>query len=107
MSQFKPALLAAVMALPLAACVSTTAAGPPSEPEERVLGAGGTCDVDAARPLVGQTATQELGTRALALTGARLFRWAPPDSALTMDYRPDRITVHYDRELRITRISCG
>jgi hypothetical protein len=97
----------AALAVLLAGCAAT----PPPEqsgPRERVLGgAGGTCMADAATPLIGQEATQALGQRALDLTGARLFRWAPPDSALTMDYRPDRVTVHYDRAMRVERIACG
>lgn len=103
----KSAFAAAVWALPLAGCAATQAAEPLGEPEERVLGEDGTCDAEAAQSLLGQTATQELGNRALALTGARVFRWGPPDSMQTMDYRQDRVTVHYDREMKVTRIACG
>lgn len=90
--------------LALAAC---TTAAPDGEPRERVAGADGRCDAAAAEPLVGQPVTQQVGEQALEMTGARLFRWAPPDSALTMDFRQDRVTVHYDREMRVERVVCG
>jgi hypothetical protein len=96
----------ALAALPLAACVATPPPGS-SEPEERVLGADGTCNAAPAQALIGQTATQELAARVLQLTTATAFRWAPPDSMRTMDYRQDRVTVHYDRGMRVTRIACG
>lgn len=95
-----------LLALPVAAC-ATLPPAEPAEPEERVLGADGTCTAAPAQALIGQTATQELAARALQLTTATAFRWAPPDSMQTMDYRQDRVTVHYDRAMRVTRIACG
>lgn len=92
--------------LPLAAC-ATAPSAELAEPQERVLGADGTCNAAPAQRLVGQTATQELAVRVLEVTTAIAFRWAPPDSMQTMDYRQDRVTVHYDRQMRITRIVCG
>ena len=99
-------LIALTLALPLAACITAQTTMPP-EPEERVQGEGGTCTAAPAQALIGQTATQELAARALQLTTATAFRWAPPDSMQTMDYRQDRVTVHYDRAMRVTRIVCG
>ncbi|HMO68727.1 MAG TPA: I78 family peptidase inhibitor, partial [Novosphingobium sp.] len=40
-------------------------------------------------------------------TGARTLRWMPPRTAVTMDYRADRLTVSYDDNRIIERISCG
>ncbi|WP_228243005.1 I78 family peptidase inhibitor [Porphyrobacter sp. GA68] len=95
-------LLAAV---PLAACATSQ----PMDPDvaERVAGADGACNAAAAAQLVGQSATPALGARALELTGARTLRWGPPDSAMTMDYRQDRVNVFYDRQMRVERITCG
>lgn len=52
-------------------------------------------------------ATGELGREMLAATGARVLRWAPPRTAVTMDFRGDRLTVSYDDDYVITRVSCG
>ncbi len=98
--------ICAFAALSLTACVATPPPAP-TEPEERVLGEDGTCAAGLAQSLVGQSATQELGTSALRLTTAKVFRWASPDSMQTMDYRQDRVTVHYDRAMRVTRVACG
>ncbi|TCD04834.1 hypothetical protein EYB45_04615 [Erythrobacteraceae bacterium CFH 75059] len=97
-------LAAGAVAL-LAGCVT---APPPSsvDPAGRDMG-DGTCDAQPAQGHIGQTATAELGTRILQLTRSRTLRWAPPNSALTMDYRMDRVTVSYDERLRINRITCG
>ena len=40
------------------------------------------------------------------LPGAPL-RWAPPRSAMTMDYRQDRVNVMYDDAYKITQVTCG
>ena len=67
----------------------------------------GECNAEPAQGMVGQQASAEVGQRLMALTGARQLRWAPPDSAMTMDFRPDRLTVAYDRAMSIERITCG
>ena len=36
--------------------------------------------------------------------GARIVR---PDSAVTLDYRPDRLNIHVDRAGVIERVDCG
>lgn len=84
----------------LPGCVTVTA------PEADMPGEG-TCRAEAARSLVGERASSETGSRALSLTGARSLRWGPPNSAWTMDYRPDRVNVRYDGAMRITEITCG
>jgi hypothetical protein len=43
----------------------------------------------------------------LTLTGAKVLRWVPPRTAVTMDFRADRLTVSYDDNMTIDRISCG
>lgn len=65
------------------------------------------CDGEALKQFVGQTVSPELGTVALKASGARTLRWAPPRSAVTMDYRGDRITIAYDDDQKVTIISCG
>ena len=95
------ALIAAV--LPLAACAQErppveSAPPPPAEM---------TCKADAAQSYVGQTATPDLGGAILKATGARTLRWGPPRSAMTMDYRVDRVNVMYDDASKVTQVTCG
>ena len=90
-------------ALPLAACATTPPAEellpPPRDP--------GSCDAAAVQSHIGHPATQEMGAAILAESGARTLRWGPPDSMWTMDYRPDRVNVRYDRDMKITAVTCG
>lgn len=65
------------------------------------------CVDGEAQAHVGQRASSEIGQHLLTITGARVLRWVPPDTVVTMDYRADRLTVSYDRNMVITRISCG
>lgn len=68
--------------------------------------AGG-CNADDLQSHVGHKASAASGETLLRLSGARTLRWAPPRSAMTMDYRADRLTVAYDDDYTIVRISCG
>lgn len=83
----------------LAACTTTVPAADDSAPE-------GPCRAEPAQRLVGSKATGETGAELLRLTGARTLRWVPPRTAVTMDFRPDRLTVSYDDDMIIERISC-
>ncbi|WP_241557302.1 I78 family peptidase inhibitor [Croceibacterium ferulae] len=65
------------------------------------------CDATDVQGLIGQRVDVAMMERLMKATRAENFRWAPPNSAMTMDYRPDRLTVAYDEQMAITRISCG
>ena len=69
--------------------------------------ASGPCRGDALAAFIGQKASSELGQHMLKASGAAKLRWVPPRSAVTMDFRPDRLTVSYDDEMTVTRLSCG
>src|SRR3546814_4428757 len=94
--------IAIAAALPLAACSSSEAppesAPPPPEAEM-------TCQADAVQSYVGQAVTPDLGAAILKASGARTLRWGPPRSAMTMDYRVDRVNVMYDDASKIDRKS--
>ena len=90
-------LMTGAGALALAACATT---GESSD-------LAGTCDDGPGQSFVGQRATAETGAQLLRLTGAAQLRWGPPRSAMTMDFRQDRLTVSYDDAMTITRVSCG
>ena len=91
--------------LPLAACAESETAQstpplPARAPEQL-------CDAAQAQEHIGHVASSASGAVLLQITGARQLRWVPPRTAVTMDYRPDRLTVSYDDDLVIERISCG
>lgn len=67
----------------------------------------GECVAEPGQSFIGQKATGEVGTSLLKATGARTLRWVPPRTAVTMDFRADRLTVSYDDNLVIERVSCG
>ena len=93
---------ALILAAPLAlgACAAASA----DEPLPRVP--GGECRAEPAQGLIGRKATAELGNELLRVTGARTIRWVPPRTAVTMDFRADRLTVSYDDDMLVTQISC-
>lgn len=98
-------ILAIAAVLPLAACASseTPVESTPIPPAEAEM----TCKADAVQSYVGQTATPDLGGAILKAAGARTLRWGPPRSAMTMDYRVDRVNVMYDDAYKITQVTCG
>ena len=65
------------------------------------------CDDSKLNGFVGQKASAELGVQMLAASHAKALRWAPPRSAMTMDFRPDRLTVAYDDAMVVTSARCG
>ena len=98
------ALPIALAIAPLMSACATTAPDVPAEPERRLPGE---CDATPVQSLIGSRATGEVGARLLAETGAKTLRWVPPRTAVTMDFRPDRLTVRYDDNYTITSIACG
>lgn len=92
----------ALMAVVLSGC---TATGAPPQATPSLSSTA--CDAGPAQGRIGQTATADLGATLLRITGARVLRWVAPGMAVTMDFRPDRLTVAYDDKSVVTRISCG
>ncbi len=93
-----------ILAISAVACAPVAEPGQPGQPP--AMG-GGTCDASGAQSFVGQAATKDTGDRIVAATGARTFQWVGPDMAVTMDYRPDRVRVAYDKDMRIVSVICG
>jgi len=85
----------------LASCSGTTTGDAPA-----TAGAG-PCRNEGLDRFVGRKADEALGGELLKASGAKTLRWAPPGSAMTMDFRPDRLTVSYDDAMTVTRASCG
>lgn len=97
-------ILAFAAALPLAACATSETPVESTPPPADGLKQ---CNVDAVQSYVGQTATPDLGARILKEAEGRTLRWGPPRSAMTMDYRSDRVNIMYDDAYKITQITCG
>ena len=87
----------------LAGCstVTSTDAEPIAPPKDAA------CAPDGLDLFLGKKATPELGVIMLKASGAKTLRWVAPGMAVTMDYRPDRLTVSYDASYKILRVSCG
>ncbi|KLI62998.1 I78 family peptidase inhibitor [Aurantiacibacter marinus] len=98
------ALLTSIGSLALAGCVATTQ---PALGERPVREADRQCDASGVQDFIGRSATAQAGAQLLAATGSATLRWGPPRSAMTMDYRTDRVTIAYDDDLVIRRIVCG
>ena len=88
-------------AIALSACTAADSAGPGD-----IRPPKGECMAEPGQAFIGQKATGEVGTELLKATGATSLRWVPPRTAVTMDFRPDRLTVSYDDDMAIDRVSC-
>ncbi len=88
----------AMMMAPLAACATMDA--PVVVPE-------GACRDEAVADFVGRTANADSGAAMLKASGAKTLRWGGPGIAMTMDFRPDRLTVAYDEAMVVTSARCG
>lgn len=87
-------------ALLLGGCVAAV-------PVEVPVGGGGTCDASKVQSLVGQVLTEEMQRSALATSGSRSLRVIPPNTAVTMDYRADRLNIETDAAGKVTGVKCG
>lgn len=65
------------------------------------------CQADPGQAFVGETATQEMGAKIMAATGAQTFQWVLEGSPVTRDYRRERVRVVYNRDMKIIAVSCG
>ena len=88
--------------LMLAGCVSS----PPPTPAVVAPPPGSVCKPEEGQRFIGQIATGLLGQQMRAATGARLIRWVPPRTAVTMDFKPDRLTVSYNDSMIIETVAC-
>jgi len=65
------------------------------------------CDASGVQSNMGAKATAELAARLMEQTSSRTLRWLPPRTAMTMDYRQDRLNIGYDDNYVIERFMCG
>ena len=95
-----------LIALPLIACTPNPYARrvnlpPPAQVQPTPCGA------EKAYELIGKKRTPQLVAEVARLTGTTVIRWIAPGTAVTMDYREDRVNVSLDDDDVITGIKCG
>jgi Peptidase inhibitor I78 family len=101
-------ILAPLTILVLSACTGPAREAPYTTTPVPEKEAGGfDCNAEAAQYAVGQKTSVELAQELVKKTGARTLRWMPPRTAVTMDYRQDRLNIAYDDDMVITSINCG
>lgn len=101
-------LMPLVAALALSACAGYGDAMPADPPEEPIARAPqGDCDAALVQSFVGAVVSEDIGAQIMAQSRAARLRWLAPDSAMTMDYRPDRVNVFFNSSRMIERITCG
>jgi len=93
-------LIVSAAAFALAACTIAESDPVPGIPQ-------GNCRSEALGQFIGQPASQELGARMLAASGARIIRWVPKGGVVTMDFNPSRLTVQLDAANRVETANCG
>ena len=90
--------------LPLVAAL-TSACQPTPQPATSPPPSAGACNREAAEKLANRQLTD---TQIRTQTGATSIRRIAPGAAVTMDYRPERITLEIDpKSGNILRASCG
>ena len=92
-----------------AACSTSPTSTPLEAPPAQLSAAepAGACTSTGLERYIGQTATAETEAQLKAASGAKVVRMVGPDMAVTMDFRPDRLTVRYDANRRIISAACG
>ena len=98
-----PPALALTVALAASACapmMSAPVAASPPPP-------AGPCNADAAGWAIGRAVDQELINRVIHDTGSRTARVVEPGQAVTMDYNPERVSIHVNERGAINSIHCG
>ncbi len=106
MTLLRTLLFAGTASLALSACVTPpaeSAGNPPPAAEEAPM----TCDAKKASWAVGKVADDALVAKVKADTGSDRYRVIPPDTAVTMDYREDRVNIDVDKDNIVTNVRCG
>ncbi|HET7317401.1 MAG TPA: I78 family peptidase inhibitor [Sphingomicrobium sp.] len=99
--------IAAAAGVAMSACSTQAAPPPDSTPPQRDAPSGHSCDSTNIQQFVGQERSPELESEMLRVSGAATVRWVPPGTAVTMEYRSDRLTVYLESSNRVERISCS
>lgn len=100
----RPLALSLAMLTTLAACSTTPPAQdtPPAAAETTP-----SCGADKLVSYVGSKASDEVVAKIRKASGAEAIRVIGPDSAVTMDFRPDRLNVSTDANGIIKAFHCS
>jgi len=80
---------------------------PAQKTPEQLAKANYICSASELQTLVGEQANENTGKLAQKKSNAKLLRWIPPNSAVTMDFREDRLNISYDDNMKIVQVNCG
>lgn len=94
--------LGGAVALALSACATAQPVPPGSAGDS-----AHTCDKSNIQQFVGKARSSELERQMRHVSHAANVRWVPQGTAVTMEFRADRLTVFLDGNNRIERISCS
>lgn len=97
-------VLLSVTALAVSGCSTFSSS---QKSPSQIAKANHICDAKELQVLVGEQANDNTGKLALKKSYAKVLRWIPPNSAVTMDYRQDRLNISYDEDMQIQKVSCG
>lgn len=101
--------LATAAAFAFAGCslqpVREAPAEPPPPPQSPVPGQS--CSESNLHQFIGRERSPALESEMRRVSGAKVVRWVPPGTAITMDYSGDRLTVSLDSRNWVERLSCG
>jgi hypothetical protein len=65
------------------------------------------CNAEPGQLFIGQKADAASGLAIRRATGSDVVRWAPPRTAMTMEFMEGRVTVAYDDAMNITAVTCS
>ena len=79
--------------------------GTPSAPS--AAAGDGQCSNQGLDRFIGQLGTGAKAAEMLRVSGARTIRWVHPGQVVTMEFNPQRLTVHLAAGFVIQRAACG
>ena len=94
-----------VALLALVGCAPTQT--PPSRADQMADLPTEACGQGYVADLLGKRWSDSMRAATLKRSGAKTLRVIAPGTAVTMDYRTDRLNLETDAEGRITRLRCG
>lgn len=68
---------------------------------------GDECGATLVQGYVGLRANDTVREETARRSGAATIRWVGPDMAVTMDFRPDRMTAELDEDGVVLSLRCG
>ncbi|TCQ00730.1 peptidase inhibitor I78 family protein [Sphingomonas sp. PP-F2F-A104-K0414] len=98
------------MRIVLVAALAATAACTPVEMRGQTPAAAPVataCNAASLGDLVGKRASDARADVMQTRSGSRTLRWIAPNTAVTMDFRADRLNVYVDAKGRIERFTCA